>query len=312
MAKQFSQMFNFQHVISGYFLADKMPTFGQLGCSGFIVAEVGSGNVIHKATPAFLQHGPAAFGWVERMFRTLSPSLASLESTLPANAIRVQLTGLQSQPPMNGLKGYLIRKDESNPQRFVILLDNGDQVSLKSANFEELEDEENQHDQDKQGNVELKEGDDGTQGECSNDKDALSCLVLQKSPKLGFAQIDEEHEECDQALSQLVLRKTVITLYTFRNTLKRHFEHEEQMMQDADFGNAKQSAIDSNFSAYASHKADHNVILQLLDSVLQEYTVTKEAFVCKDSLLQIVQRFKMHIENYDTLYHDAFVVAGIE
>lgn len=311
MAKQFSQMFNFQHVISGYFLADKMPKFGQLGCSGFIVAEVGSGNVIHKATPAFLQHGPAAFGWVERMFQTLSPSLVSLKSKLPANAIRVQLTGFQLQPLMNGLKGYLIRKDESNPQRFVILLDNGDQVLLKSANFEEIEDTEDQHDQDKQGNVELKEGDDGTQ-ESSNGKDALSCLVAQKSPKLGFAQIDEEHEECDQALSQLVQCKTVNALYTFQDTLKRHFEHEEQMMQDADFGNAKQSAMNSSFSAYVSHKGDHNGILQLLDSVIQEYTVTKEAFVCKDSLLQIVQRFKMHVENYDTLYHDAFVVAGIQ
>ena len=317
MAKQFSRMFNFQQVINGYFLPDKMPSFGQLGCSGFIVAEVATGKVIHKATPALMQYGPQAFSWVERMFQSLSPSVASSRQTPPDDAIRVKLQNLQSQPTLNGTKGYLIRKDDHNAQRFIILLDNGNQVSLRPNNFVELEEGDDEEDiDDKEGEVEVKEVECGDSCDnctsCDCGKDELSRLLELKTPTLGFTEVDKEHEECDKALRYLVQTKSIPALNSFRDAVKQHFEHEELMMQEADFGNAKQTvAIGNKLSAYAGHIADHQGILQLLDSVLEEYAVTKETLVCKDSLIQITQRFTNHIENYDKLYHDAFTTAGI-
>lgn len=324
MAKQFSQMFNFQNVINGFFLPDKMPTFGQLGCSGFIVAEISSGKVIHKATPALMQHGSPAFSWVEKMFHTLVPTLPAAKESPPADAIRVQVEGLKSQPSLNGMKGYLIRKDESNPQRFIVLLDNGQQVSLKPANFNDVDPEDEEVQNNDAHAIESKAADGSSStacasgGDCSActtgcSKDVLSDLIALVTPKLGFALIDEEHQECDDALAELLQVKTVDKLVKFRVAVNKHFQHEEALMQEADFGGAKQSiATGNNLSAYVGHVSDHKSIMSLLESVEEEYKVTGEAFVCRDSLVQVAQRFKSHIEKYDMLYHDSFVAAGIQ
>jgi hypothetical protein len=70
VAQQFGQMFNFQGVVNchipsrGYFPRG----YGQLGCSGFIVADQ-RGCFVSRKTRAYLQYGDAAFSHVEELLR---------------------------------------------------------------------------------------------------------------------------------------------------------------------------------------------------------------------------------------------------
>ncbi len=144
IGKEFAISYQMKDIINGYFELSKTPTFGQLGCSGFIFAN-GDGNVIEKATPAFMQYGPNAFQWVERMllkYQSGGSNNNSNNSELPLDAIRVIVKGLKAQPQLNGLKGFVVRRDTNNNDRFIILLDNGNQISIKSSNFDEVEEDE--------------------------------------------------------------------------------------------------------------------------------------------------------------------------
>jgi hypothetical protein len=68
VARQFQRMFVFANVVNCHIPArDYMPVgFGQLGCSGFIVADE-HGYFVSRKTTAFLDYGEAAFRYLENL-----------------------------------------------------------------------------------------------------------------------------------------------------------------------------------------------------------------------------------------------------
>ena len=71
VARQFGQMFDFRAVVSCHIPSrEYFPKgYGQLGCSGFIVADR-EGNFVSRKTKAYLQFGEMAFGHVEELLRS--------------------------------------------------------------------------------------------------------------------------------------------------------------------------------------------------------------------------------------------------
>lgn len=349
IGKEFAVTYQMKDVINGYFELSKTPTFGQLGCSGFIFAN-GKGDVIHKATPAFMQYGPNAFQWVERMLSQYQPAGQKAgENTmdsLPLDAIRVILKGLKAQPHLNGLKGHVLRKDANNSDRFIILLDNGNQVSIKSTNFDELEEDE-EEEEGEETDAKYRNGGccgsnnsaDCGNGSCSQpapcsttavDLSDPSCssagcsderlekLLQQPTVLLNIPTIDTEHEECEQALQTFITQRTVTSLQSFHNILVKHFVHEEELMRDVGFGGAKAIASEgsssndtlSTLNAYSGHVADHHSIRDLIEQIID--SSKSDGIVCQGKVIKIVDRFKAHIDRYDTLYQQDFIKAGVQ
>lgn len=75
VAQQFGRMFDFQHVVNCQIPSrEYFPrNYGQLGCSGFIVADK-QGNFVSRKTRAFLQYGEAAFVHVEELLLKQLPA----------------------------------------------------------------------------------------------------------------------------------------------------------------------------------------------------------------------------------------------
>lgn len=271
IAKEFGQSYNLSSVVNGYFERSKMPTFGQLGCSGFIFFE-SSGNVIKAATPAFLQFGPEAFRWAERM-------MGSHNQSVSGDSIRVRLLGLKSQSHLNGQKGSIVRRDEKNNQRFIILLDSGQQVSVGASNFEELEDDEHQE--------QIEAG-------------AESVDDYNGQGPLGIPSIDEEHDAIDRALASLCDDNSLANRNHCHEVISRHFAREEELMKSVRFGGACPCATPEEIAmtAFGAHRGDHELILQMLlnPSIPPE---------------QLRERLSEHIRKYDSLYRGAFRSAGV-
>jgi len=70
VAKQFDQMFGFKGAVNCHIPSrEYFPVgYGQLGCSGFIVADK-HGNFVSRKTKAYLQYGDGAFLHVEELLR---------------------------------------------------------------------------------------------------------------------------------------------------------------------------------------------------------------------------------------------------
>jgi hypothetical protein len=83
VAQHFGQMFNFQNVVSCHIPSrEYFPrNYGQLGCSGFIVADK-RGCFVSRKTRAYLQYGDAAFSHVEEL---LNKQLGFNTTSVPAS-----------------------------------------------------------------------------------------------------------------------------------------------------------------------------------------------------------------------------------
>ena len=72
VAKMFDEMFGFEYATNCFIPSrEYLPRgYGQLGCSGFIVADA-QGNFVSRKTAAFLSYSEAAFRQVESILNSL-------------------------------------------------------------------------------------------------------------------------------------------------------------------------------------------------------------------------------------------------
>jgi len=73
LAGQFGSQLKLKHCHNTWVDEDDMPTWGQLGCNGFIVLD-GSHSVVCRASPAYLEVRDAAFRHVEKLLDALVAS----------------------------------------------------------------------------------------------------------------------------------------------------------------------------------------------------------------------------------------------
>mmetsp|Transcript_23822 Transcript_23822/g.49856 ORF Transcript_23822/g.49856 Transcript_23822/m.49856 type:complete len:235 (+) Transcript_23822:308-1012(+) len=77
-------------------------------------------------------------------------------------------------------------------------------------------------------------------------------------PSVGVTSMDNEHEECEEALALLLRHPDVEALTKVMELLTEHFQHEESLMKASGFGSPGEK-----FSPYANHVKDHERILDI-------------------------------------------------
>ena len=93
---------------------------------------------------------------------------------------------------------------------------------------------------------------------------------LKPPSSVGVARMDREHEECTDALNALLRIPSMTNLQTLLHILADHFEHEENLMKQYEFGERKNDDESSRqFSALSSHITDHQFILSIGQSELE-------------------------------------------
>jgi len=75
LATQFGSQLKLRHCFNTWVDEDEMPSWGQLGCNGFIVLD-GSHSVVCRASPAYLEVRDSAFRHVETLLDALVGSQA--------------------------------------------------------------------------------------------------------------------------------------------------------------------------------------------------------------------------------------------
>lgn len=213
VAKLFDSIIRFENVFNAYIPSRQyFPVgYGQLGCSGFIIADQ-QANFISRKTKRYLDFGEEAFRHVEAI---LQHELDALQLTqkvsLGAPVVRTVMEG-------RGVVSESTKASTSNKRKPIEPEEEKKEVSLEERLSVFLDDH-------------------GT----------------------GIDGVDHEHEECINALQQLLKRPSVEELEIAIGILKAHFQSEESMMEMHKFG----GNINSSFSAIHSHVKDHEKIIQL-------------------------------------------------
>ena len=106
------------------------PKWGQLGCQGFIILD-GSGSVVCKTTPPFMEIEQLAFRYVESVVGALMDK-KPLPSVLPGQMVHIN--GLTGAPELNGSVGTCVSAEGENGRCQISMRGRG-VVSVKPANL---------------------------------------------------------------------------------------------------------------------------------------------------------------------------------
>lgn len=257
---------------------EDMPTFGQLGCSGFIVIGA-DGSCVSKKTDSFLNYAEKAFQNAESVIRTaledagveLNTGLNKKEH-LYANGQTLRLEGLSSDPTLNGHTVTVIKYDTTN-ERFRVLLSDGSnrQISVLPCCLAPFIAQQNFVSE----NQDLNE--------------------IQQPNLIGCEIVDEEHAECTSAINQCLRSGTRDNLALLLICLEKHFEHEEKLALASGFG-----SITDGFSPMFSHAKDHSRILILTRAAL-ERTDHNPSDINIDVIQTLAYAFLEHTKVFDSL-----------
>ena len=127
LATEFGSNLQLRNCVNGFVdsRAD-MPSYGQLGCNGFIVLNP-EHDVISKCTASFLQYREPAFKSVEVILDQWC-----------RRGQRVAIKGLKSKPELNGSTAA-IESFDSEKGRYTVIIDStGEKLALKDANLENI------------------------------------------------------------------------------------------------------------------------------------------------------------------------------
>ena len=247
----------------------------QLGCSGFIVLD-GEGRFLTTKSPAFLDQRERAFRAVERLLAPLLEKGGPVEDATRAFAegAAVEITGV-SNPFYEGARGTVVEtpRDVGRKGRVAVELADGRVIAIRAANLALVD-----------GEAADKEAPD-------TDDVAVNLAPL---PKVGHAEMDDEHAEITAALCRLAEAKTAAAVRAVRAQFEEHSLHEEALMAEVGFGG------DGPLSAAASHQKDHRRIVALADAIAAKGDAVADADVAA-----LADAIHSHAANFDVLYVDA-------
>lgn len=108
--------------------------------------------------------------------------------------------------------------------------------------------------------------------------------------------MDAEHAECAAALQRLASQRTRQALEEVLSCLANHFQHEEALFVQYGFG----VHVNENLSAQTSHAEDHGRILAKIRGELSGIAVSQG--VLASFIRELLQDFHEHTSRYDALY----------
>lgn len=282
VAFTFERMFKFTKVINGVVMSRKdMPTFGQLGCSGFIV--IGADGVcVSRKTSAFLAFGEKAFRTAESVIMTALEDAdvelnavteeSAKEKHLYANGQVLRLEGISSDLSLNGRLVTVINF-ETTKGRFNVSLndDSNRRICVMPCCLAPITAEER----------------------ITLEYEAVT--EIQPPNLVGCKAVDDEHFECTTAINECLRACTRENLASLLVCLEQHFEHEETLASTSGFG-----TVSDSFSPMFSHAKDHARILQLARAEL-ERTAKNPSDVNVGVARMIAASFLEHAKVFDSL-----------
>jgi hemerythrin len=269
VALKFGQMFKLggDKCINGWIKnGEDMPSYGQLGCGGFII--VGPNNrLISKKTPPFTQYGEAAFRFVEDLLRKeIQGAIESGELSSTSEEGVKTAADAEIYPYSDGslvivedesaesedyksvpVIAKVIKFDTTEKQYLVEVVNDGVKKFVSPcglAPYTPPPVEDNDDDQ-----------------ASPSDEDKFSFISVPAS--VGNVVIDDEHENCTNALNELLQEAEdagdvdVISMDNALVVLELHFAHEEKLLKEHGFGKG------AAFSAMEGHQSDHRRILSI-------------------------------------------------
>lgn len=239
VASMFARLFGFQNSIMGFIPGRQyMPVgYGQLGCSGFIVVDR-KGRFLSRKTRAYLQTGENAFRHVERM-------------------IFEELTRIDKEITKKiGTRSLSNKSSTSNKTKSTSTTTTTNETKIPEDGDNEQQNLKKQRT--KNSNI----SDDGDNEQQKPKKQKAKLTSIHNPPSVGVVVMDEEHEECTEALNAFLRNPTKPILQAVLETLESHFQHEEELLLKNGY-----SATDT-FSPYHSHRKDHERILKIGKDVL--------------------------------------------
>ena len=304
-AQTFHRLFQFRGCVNGWVPnPQSMPSFGQLGCSGFIVLD-GKGGCVSKKTLPFLQHGEAAFTALEALLARLvpaAPSAASAAAAATANGYApgsvLLLEKLKSDPSLNGARVTVLGFDTATGRFNVALEADAERVlAVKPCSLAPVPPPQLQPQQVEAGEV-----------------PALRSISTPAAT--GCRSIDQEHAECTAALNALLAAPTsTAALAAAVEALAAHFQHEEAVLQQHKFGGSalgggsEGGSSSSSFSAAKGHAEDHARILALGREELARVAGvaatagSAAASACKEGVSwRLASAFTAHARDFDALF----------
>jgi hypothetical protein len=283
VALNFERMFKFTKAINGVVIRRQdMPTFGQLGCSGFIVIGA-DGLCISKKTNAFLDYGEKAFQNAESVIRTglqnvrtapLQNALKEDERHMYANGQMLRLEGISADATLNGCVVTVVKFDTTKG-RFIVLLSDGSdrQLAVRPCCL-----------------APLVEAEINTAAASSEQQDILA-------PKLvGCDAVDKEHADCTAAINTCLKSRTRDSLTSLLICFERHFAHEEELANLSGFGNTRDS-----FSPMFGHAKDHERILNLARAELEHTAYQPSGTISLGKIQVLAAAFLEHANVFDSL-----------
>jgi len=261
-----------------------MPTFGQLGCSGFIIIGA-DGECVSKKTKSFLEYGEQAFTHAENVILTaledagvdldLNAAVKGEENQY-ANGQRLRLEGISSDPTLNGQIVTVINFDKTK-RRFNVLLSDGSnrRFSVLPCSLKPLTTEENEN--------------------TTSENQVLK--QIQPPNQVGLEVVDEEHAACTESINQCLRSGTRKNLASLLVCLEKHFQHEETLALESGFGSVTES-----LSPMFGHAKDHARILNLARSELERTAQYPDSSDVNVGVVQtLASSFLEHAKNFDSL-----------
>jgi len=311
LASQFGTELRLKNCYNTWVDHDDMPSWGQLGCNGFIVVD-GSDAVVCKASSAFLEVRQNAFRHVEQLLDALlsakpAPKLSSgrVDESVGGACAKVRfgdgeddeeeqeeeqqviLSGLVSRPELNGKRGRVLSQ-AADGRLEVQVEGEAAPLSIKRQNLTPVaEPEAGPH-------------------PVSVDVQAL------KVPSVKVDVLDAEHERCEAKLGLLgrltesgdVGSKRLQIADALQGLLaayEEHFAHEEALLDEHLYAGLAQEAVgfSADKGARTSHFADHQTMLTAVRRLLAE-----EASVSYAEIAALAADFERHATAYDGSYAD--------
>jgi len=330
LAVTYARRYRIKNVTNSYIEREAdMPRFGQLGCQGFIMFN-GDGRVHIDATMRFLDVDTKAFHDVEFQLRFL---LSQTQTRPSLEGQMVELVRLVNARRLNGKVGVVSGFD-SKEQRYQVRVGGGSKSQgVRPVNIVPLGGMGLERAQKKQ-----KVG--GACGTCTpiqnntcetsvkqpenacsenNNQNNFDCQgsncsgptpkpSLLEIESVGVAEMDDEHDECIQALENVINSRDhdvfSQNLLKAKEVISEHFAHEEALFVETGFDDG------GKFSKTKSHREDHGKILQSIDNELNRCLRIKEEgkesgkVLSEDFVSSILSRLVQHTARYDSQYSD--------
>jgi len=264
-----------------------MPRFPvKLGCMGFVVLDAHLHFVTTRTQPSMSSGGYAGLEAAEAELRGAAARAVKLEGLAEGN-FAVEVAGILGVPDghiaVRLPGGEIIAVPEDTVTRAPLPRP----VAAPPAGAE--------------GAVGAKVCVGGACSRCFCAEAGEGGATLPALPTVGHAGMDAEHAALAAAFRNADTPKA---LRAAVELLDEHFEHEEELMQQAGFG---VSIAPGAPSAFEGHKADHNRIREIAaDVVLQTYCERHDSGADpRETAAALLAAIAEHTSNYDALYEKA-------